>query len=156
MNLNLTLIGQSIAFLVFVWFCMKYVWPPITKALEERRSKIEEDLASADRARQEMERVNEESERILRESREEASRILEQTRSRADRMIEEARDDARAEGQRMIDQARSEIDMELQRAREDLRQQVAALAVTGAERILETEIDENRHREMLDKLAAEL
>ncbi|OHV08885.1 F0F1 ATP synthase subunit B [Kushneria phosphatilytica] len=156
MNLNLTLIGQSIAFLVFVWFCMKYVWPPITKALEERRNKIEEDLASADRARQEMERVNEESERILRESREEASRILEQTRSRADRMIEEARDDAKTEGQRMIDQAKSEIDMEIQRAREDLRQQVAALAVTGAERILETEIDENRHREMLDKLAAEL
>lgn len=156
MNINMTLIGQMIAFAIFVWFCMKYVWPPITQALTERQQRIQEGLEEADRARAELHKANEQAEETLRESREEAARILDNTRSRANQMIEEARTDARAEGERMIANARSEIDSEIQQAKSELRAQVAALAIQGAERILESSIDEKKHREMVDRLAEEL
>ena len=152
----MTLIGQMIAFAIFVWFCMKYVWPPITQALTERQQRIQEGLEEADRARAELHKANEQAEETLRESREEAARILDNTRSRANQMIEEARTDARAEGERMIANARSEIDSEIQQAKSELRAQVAALAIQGAERILESSIDEKKHREMVDRLAEEL
>lgn len=156
MNINMTLIGQMIAFAIFVWFCMKYVWPPITQALTERQQRIQEGLEEADRARAELHKANEQAEETLRESREEAARILDNTRVRANQMIEEARTDARAEGERMIANARSEIDSEIQQAKSELRAQVAALAIQGAERILESSIDEKKHREMVDRLAEEL
>ena len=156
MNINMTLIGQMIAFAIFVWFCMKYVWPPITQALTERQQRIQEGLEEADRARAELHKANEQAEETLRESREEAARILDKTRVRANQMIEEARNDARAEGERMIANARSEIDSEIQQAKGELRAQVAALAIQGAERILESSIDEKKHREMVDRLAEEL
>ncbi|WP_445620350.1 F0F1 ATP synthase subunit B [Kushneria sp. Sum13] len=156
MNINMTLIGQMIAFAIFVWFCMKYVWPPITQALTERQQRIQEGLEEADRARAELHKANEQAEETLRESREEAARMLDKTRSRANQMIEEARTDARAEGERMIANARSEIDSEIQQAKSELRAQVAALAIQGAERILESSIDEKKHREMVDRLAEEL
>ncbi|ARS52434.1 F0F1 ATP synthase subunit B [Kushneria konosiri] len=156
MNINMTLIGQMIAFAIFVWFCMKYVWPPITQALTERQQRIQEGLEEADRARAELHKANEQAEETLRESREEAARILDKTRVRANQMIEEARNDARAEGERMIANARSEIDSEIQQAKSELRAQVAALAIQGAERILESSIDEKKHREMVDRLAEEL
>lgn len=156
MNINMTLIGQMIAFAIFVWFCMKYVWPPITQALTERQQRIQEGLEEADRARAELHKANEQAEETLRESREEAARILDNTRARANQMIEEARTDARAEGERMIANARSEIDSEIQQAKSELRAQVAALAIQGAERILESSIDEKKHREMVDRLAEEL
>ncbi|MFC0337458.1 F-type H+-transporting ATPase subunit b [Kushneria avicenniae] len=156
MNINMTLIGQMIAFAIFVWFCMKYVWPPITQALNERQQRIQDGLEEADRARAELHKANEQAEETLRESREEAARILEKTRSRANQMIEEARNDARAEGERMIANARSEIDSEIQQAKGELRAQVATLAIQGAERILESSIDEKKHREMVDRLAEEL
>ncbi|WP_438765505.1 F0F1 ATP synthase subunit B [Kushneria sp. TE3] len=156
MNINLTLIGQMIAFAIFVWFCMKYVWPPITQALNERQQRIQDGLEEADRARAELHKANEQAEETLRESREEAARILDKTRARANQMIEEARNDARAEGERMIENARSEIDSEIQQAKGELRAQVATLAIQGAERILESSIDEKKHREMVDRLAEEL
>lgn len=156
MNINMTLIGQMIAFAIFVWFCMKYVWPPITQALNERQQRIQDGLEEADRARAELHKANEQAEETLRESREEAARILEKTRTRANQMIEEARNDARAEGERMIANARSEIDSEIQQAKGELRAQVATLAIQGAERILESSIDEKKHREMVDRLAEEL
>ncbi|WP_456268680.1 F0F1 ATP synthase subunit B [Kushneria sp. AK178] len=156
MNINLTLIGQMIAFAIFVWFCMKYVWPPITQALSERQQRIQDGLEEADRARAELHKANEQAEETLRESREEAARILEKTRARANQMIEEARNDARAEGERMIANARSEIDSEIEQAKGELRAQVATLAIQGAERILESSIDEKKHREMVDRLAEEL
>ncbi|GHC22464.1 ATP synthase subunit b [Kushneria pakistanensis] len=156
MNINMTLIGQMIAFAIFVWFCMKYVWPPITQALNERQQRIQDGLEEADRARAELHKANEQAEETLRESREEAARILDKTRARANQMIEEARNDARAEGERMIANARSEIDSEIQQAKGELRAQVAALAIQGAERILESSIDEKKHREMVDRLAEEL
>ncbi|MAM57241.1 F0F1 ATP synthase subunit B [Salinicola sp. LHM] len=156
MNLNLTLIGQAIAFAVFVWFCMKYVWPPVMQALQERQKKIADGLDAASRATRDLELAQEKAEETLRESKEQAQQILEQANKRANQIVEEARDNARAEGERIIAGARSEIDQEINRAKEELRAQVSLLAVAGAERILESSIDEAKHRELVDKLAAEL
>ncbi|OLO04214.1 MULTISPECIES: F0F1 ATP synthase subunit B [Salinicola] len=156
MNLNLTLIGQAIAFAVFVWFCMKYVWPPVMQALQERQKKIADGLDAASRATRDLELAQEKADETLRESKEQAQQILEQANKRANQIVEEARDNARAEGERLIAGARSEIDQEINRAKEELRAQVSLLAVAGAERILESSIDEAKHRELVDKLAAEL
>jgi|TARA_B100000678_G_scaffold240040_1_gene210629 F-type H+-transporting ATPase subunit b len=155
-NLNLTLIGQAIAFAVFVWFCMKYVWPPVMQALQERQKKIADGLDAASRATRDLELAQEKADETLRESKEQAQQILEQANKRANQIVEEARDNARAEGERIIAGARSEIDQEINRAKEELRAQVSLLAVAGAERILESSIDEAKHRELVDKLAAEL
>jgi len=155
-NLNLTLIGQAIAFAVFVWFCMKYVWPPVMQALQERQKKIADGLDAASRATRDLEVAQEKAEETLRESKEQAQQILEQANKRASQIVEEARETARAEGERIIEGARSEIDQEINRAKEELRAQVSLLAVAGAERILESSIDESKHRELVDKLAAEL
>nr|WP_281430380.1 F0F1 ATP synthase subunit B [Salinicola acroporae] len=154
--MNLTLIGQAIAFAVFVWFCMKYVWPPVMQALQERQKKIADGLDAASRATRDLELAQEKAEETLRESKEQAQQILEQANKRANQIVEEARDNARAEGERIIESARSEIDQEINRAKEELRAQVSLLAVAGAERILESSIDEAKHRELVDKLAAEL
>ncbi|MDV6318438.1 F0F1 ATP synthase subunit B [Chromohalobacter sp. HP20-39] len=156
MNLNLTLIGQAIAFAVFVWFCMKYVWPPVMQALQERQKKIADGLDAASRATRDLELAEEQAAEQLKESKEQAAQIIEQAHKRANQMIEEARDNARLEGERMIESARGEIEQETQRAKEELRAQVATLAIQGAERILDSSIDEARHRELVDKLAAEL
>ncbi|TVU71920.1 MULTISPECIES: F0F1 ATP synthase subunit B [Cobetia] len=156
MNLNLTLIGQAIAFAVFVFFCMKYVWPPVTQALAERQKKIADGLDAASRATRDLELAQEKASETLRESKDEAARIIEQTHKRSNQMIEEARENARAEGERMVAQARAEITQEINQAKDELRGQVASLAVIGAERILESSIDEAKHRELIDKLAAEL
>lgn len=156
MNLNLTLIGQAIAFAVFVWFCMKFVWPPVMQALQERQKKIADGLDAASRATRDLELAQEQAAEQLKESKEQAAEIIEQAHKRANQMIEEARDNARLEGERMIESARGEIEQETQRAKEELRTQVAALAIQGAERILDSSIDEAKHRELVDKLAAEL
>ncbi|AOL99995.1 F0F1 ATP synthase subunit B [Cobetia marina] len=156
MNLNLTLIGQAIAFAVFVFFCMKYVWPPVTQALAERQKKIADGLDAASRATRDLELAQEKASETLRESKEEAASIIEQAHKRSNQMIEEAREAARAEGERMVAQARAEITQEINQAKDELRGQVASLAVIGAERILESSIDEAKHRELIDKLAAEL
>ena len=156
MNLNLTLIGQAIAFAVFVWFCMKYVWPPVMQALQERQKKIADGLDAASRANRDLELAQEQANESLRESKEQAAEILEQAHKRSNQMIEEARDNARQEGERMIANARAEIEQEINRAKEELRAQVARLAIEGAERILESSIDEKKHRELVDKLATEL
>nr|WP_286009611.1 F0F1 ATP synthase subunit B [Salinicola sp. S1-1-2] len=154
--MNLTLIGQAIAFAVFVWFCMKYVWPPVMQALQERQKKIADGLDAASRATRDLELAQEKADETLKESKEQAQQILEQANKRASQIVEEARETARAEGERIIEGARSEIDQEINRAKEELRAQVSLLAVAGAERILESSIDEAKHRELVDKLAAEL
>ncbi|MBE0462269.1 MAG: F0F1 ATP synthase subunit B [Halomonadaceae bacterium] len=156
MNINMTLIGQTIAFAIFVWFCIKYVWPPISNALHERQKKIADGLDAASRATRDLELAQERAEQTLRESKEQASQILEQANKRSAQMIEEAREQARAEGERLMASARSEIELEVNRAKEELRAQVSHLAIVGAERVLEASVDEKAHRELLDKLAAEL
>ncbi|MFD2191814.1 F0F1 ATP synthase subunit B [Pistricoccus aurantiacus] len=156
MNLNLTLIGQAIAFAFFVWFCMKYIWPPVIQALQERQKKIADGLDAASRATRDLEKTQNQVDEQLRESKAQASEILEQAQKRSNQMIEEARDQARQEGERIIASAKSEIDQEVNRAKEELRSQVARLAVIGAERILESSIDEKQHAKLVDKLAKEL
>lgn len=156
MNINMTLIGQTIAFAVFVWFCITYVWPPITRALHERQKRIADGLDAASRASRDLEVAQEKAEQTLRDSKQQATEILEQAHKRATQMIEEARDQARLEGERIVVSARAEIDQEVNRVKEELRTQVASLALIGAERVLESSIDEKDHRKMLDKLAAEL
>lgn len=156
MNINMTLIGQTIAFAIFVWFCIKYVWPPISTALHERQKRIAEGLDAASRASRDLELAQEQASQTLRESKEQASQIIEQANKRSAQMVEEAREQARAEGERMIASARAEIDQEVQRAKDELRAQVSSLAVVGAERVLEASVDEKAHRKLLDKLAAEL
>nr|WP_255698658.1 MULTISPECIES: F0F1 ATP synthase subunit B [Halomonas] len=152
----MTLIGQTIAFAIFVWFCIKYVWPPISSALHERQKKIADGLDAASRASRDLELAQEQAAQTLRESKEQASQILEQAHKRSTQMIEEAREQARAEGERLVAGARAEIDQEINRAKEELRAQVATLAIVGAERVLEASVDEKAHRKLLDKLAAEL
>ncbi|WP_447530448.1 MULTISPECIES: F0F1 ATP synthase subunit B [unclassified Vreelandella] len=156
MNINMTLIGQTIAFAIFVWFCIKYVWPPISNALHERQKKIADGLDAASRATRDLELAQERSEQTLKESKEQASQIIEQANKRSAQMIEEAREEARAEGERIVASARSEIEQEVNRAKNELRAQVSHLAVIGAERILQESVDESAHRKLLDELAAEL
>lgn len=156
MNLNATIIGQSIAFAVFVWFCMKYVWPPITAILEERQKKIADGLEAADRAQRDLGLAQNKAADELREAKLQSAALIEQANKRASQIVEEAKDKAREEGQRLITGAKAEIDMELQRAKEALRSQVAAIAVSGAERILGTAIDQAANEELLKKLADEL
>ncbi len=156
MNLNATLIGQSITFLVFVWFCMKYIWPPLMRALEERRRKIADGLAAAERGRHEQELAAKRAAEVIHEAKQQAADIIARAERRAAEIVEEAKAEARAEGERILAAARGEIEQEIHRAREELRRQVAALAVAGAERILEREVDERAHAKLLDELVAGL
>ncbi len=152
----MTLIGQMIAFAIFVWFCIKYVWPPINNALHERQKKIADGLDAASRAARDLELAEQQAEETLRESKEQAAEILENAHKRSNQMIDEAREQARQEGERMIANAKTEIDQEVNRAKEELRGQVSRLAIVGAERILESSIDEKQHAKLVDKLAEEL
>lgn len=156
MNLNATLIGQSIAFMFFVWFCMKYVWPPLTQALSDRQKKIADGLAAADKAEKDLALANDKVAELLKEARTEARGIIEQANKRASQIIEEAKEDARAEGERLKAAAAAEIVQETNRAREVLRTRVASLAVAGAERILDKRLDEAANSKLVDDLAAEL
>ena len=156
MNINLTLIGQSIAFAVFVIFCMRYVWPPILKAMQERAEKIADGLAAADRANHDLELAQEKAVERLKEAKQEAAGIVDAANKRANQIIDEAKNQAREEGERLKEAAQAEIEQELNRAREQLRTQVANLALAGAEKVLAAEIDMQRHSELVDKLAAEL
>ncbi len=156
MNINLTLIGQMIAFVAFVLFCMKYVWPPIIAAMGERADKIADGLAAADRASHDLELAQEKAVERLKEAREEAAGIIDAANKRANQIVDEAKDTATVEAGRIKASAQAEIDQEVNRAREQLRGQVATLAVAGAEKILAAEIDRNAHAELVDKLAAQL
>lgn len=156
MNINLTIIGQAIAFAIFVIFCMKYVWPPITAALAERKKKIAEGLDAADRAERDLQLAKEKAAADMRQSKEEAAAIIEQANKRANQIIDEAKEQAREEAERVKASAQADIEQEANRAKEALRAQVAVLAVAGAEKILEASIDEQAHAQLVEKLAAEL
>jgi F-type H+-transporting ATPase subunit b len=156
MNLNATIIGQSIAFFVFVWFCMKYVWPPITAILEERQRKIADGLEAAERAQRDLNLAQDKVAEELRDAKRQGAELIELANKRANQIIDEAKEKAREEGQRLISGAKAEIDLELQRAKEALRAQVAAIAIAGVERILESSIDQAANEELVKKLATEL
>ena len=156
MNIGLTLIGQSITFVVFVWFCMKFIWPPLRDMMRERQEAIAAGLAAAEEADKKLAEAASGAEAELAKAKEEAAAIIEQARQRANQRVEDAKNDAREEGERMIEAARAEIEQESNRAKEALRGQVSALVISGAEQVLEGSVDASKHNELLDKLAAEL
>ena len=156
MNLNATLLGQSITFVIFVWFVMKYIWPMLGTAMRERQEAIAAGLRASEEAGQKLASAATNAEAELATAKAEASSIIEQARGRANQMVDEAKDEARQEGQRLLDAAKAEIDQEMNRAKEALRAEVAALVITGAQRVIEDNIDAAKHDAMLTKLAAEL
>lgn len=156
MNINLTLIGQMIAFICFVVFCMKYVWPPIIAAMAEREQKIADGLAAADRASHDLELAQQKAVERLKEAKEEASSIVDAANKRGNQLIEEAKNAAIVEADRVKAAAQAEIAQESNRAREQLRGQVAALSLAGAEKVLGAAIDQSAHADLVEKLASEL
>lgn len=156
MNINLTLIGQIIAFAVFVFFCMKFVWPPLINAMQERTKKIADGLDAANRAERDLKLAQEKAGSQLREAKVQAAQLIEQANKRASKIIDEAKETAIKEGERLMVAAQAEIDQEVNRAKETLRTQVSTLAVAGASKILETSIDLTKHEALLDQLAKEL
>jgi F-type H+-transporting ATPase subunit b len=156
LDINMTILGQTIAMIVFVWFCMKYIWPPMMMALDERRKTIADGLAAAEQGQQDLVDAQKKFEQTVREAREKAAEVLAQANSRSAEIVEEARVAAREEGEKLIVQAKAEIAIEAGRARDALRGEVAAIAVAGTRQLLEREIDASDHKALLDKLAAEL
>lgn len=156
MNINLTLIGQSITFIVFVWFCMKFVWPPVMAALNERKQKIADGLAAAEKGKHDEELAKERAAEVLKEAKAQAQEIINGAEKRASQIVEEAKDTARTEGERLLTAANAEIEQEVNRARENLRGEVVSLAVAGAGRVLKREIDEKANEDLLKDLVAQL
>jgi F-type H+-transporting ATPase subunit b len=155
-DINLTLIGQTIAMIVFVWFCMKFIWPPLLAAIEERQEKIAEGLAAAETGERKLDEARAEAEVIVSDARKQATSILDQAHSRANEIVAEGKADGSKERERQLAAAKAEIEQETNRAREELRGQVSAVALAGAEKILKREIDAETHDEILGKLAQEL
>ncbi|EKE75953.1 F0F1 ATP synthase subunit B [Gallaecimonas xiamenensis] len=156
MSINATLLGQAIAFIIFVLFCMKYVWPPLIRAIEERQKKIADGLASADRAAKDLELAQAKATDTIKAAKADAGALIEQANKRKAQIIEEAQAEALAEKAKILAAGQAEVEAERVRAKEDLRKQVAALAIAGAEKILERSIDEAAHRDILDKIVADL
>jgi F-type H+-transporting ATPase subunit b len=156
MNINLTLIAQMIAFGVFVAFCMKYVWPPIMKALEERASKIAEGLAAAERGQQEQELGRKRALEVMHKAKADAAEIVSQAQKRYNEILEQAKHDADAEAARRKTAADAELEQEANRAREELRERVSTLAVAAAEKILQKEIDANAHKALVESFAKQV
>jgi F-type H+-transporting ATPase subunit b len=155
-TINLTLVGQAIAMAVFVWFCMKYIWPVIMGAIDARQSEIARGLADAERGRSDLEKAKSEADKIIAAARDQARGIVDQAGTRATGIVEQAKVDGESERKRQLEAARTEIGVETNRAREELRGQVAKIAVAGAEKVLAREIDANAHRDLLSRLASEL
>ncbi len=153
---NLTLVIQGIAFFAVAWLVMKFGWPHIIGAIEERQQKIAEGLAAADRSQKDLAQAQDKVNEALKDARVKANEIIDQAHQRANQIIDTAKNDAIAEANRQKALAQSEIDAAANRAREDLRKQVSALAVTGAEKLLRREIDASAHKVLLDELAAEI
>jgi len=155
-GLNATLIGQIITFLVFVAFTKKFVWPPVLKAMDERRQKIADGLAAAERGQRELEQADVQAAEVLKEARKQAAGIVDQATKRGTEIVEEAKANARTEGERLVAAAQAEIEREQARAREALRAEVAGIAMAGAGKILKREINAAAHAELMDELTAQL
>ena len=156
MNINATLLGELIAFIFFVWFCMKFVWPPIMAAIEERQQKIADGLAASERGAQDLELAQKKATDQLKEAKAQAAEIIEQAKKRGSQIVDEETQRGHSEREKIIAQGYSEVEAERNRAKEELRKQVAALAIAGAEKILEREIDAAAQSDIVEKLVAEL
>lgn len=156
MDINATIIGQFITFSILVWFTMRYVWPPIVKVMHDREKKIASGLEAAERSKRELEMAEHKSFSIIREAKQQAMQIIEQANLHSSQLVEEAKTQAKQEGQRIVEMAQGEIDREVTRAKEALKSEVAKLAVLGAEKIIQRNIDPATHQDLLNKLAAEI
>jgi len=153
-NINLTLVLQSIAMMIFVWFCMKFIWPPLTKALEERRDKIAEGLAASDKAEQALQRAQSESEQIIKEARQQAAGILDQAGQRGNQIIEQAKQEAISERERQVRATEAEIIQAQNQARTALQKEAVELSVAGASKVLGREVKAADHEHLLQELIA--
>lgn len=156
MNINATLLGQMITFAIFVWFTMKYVWPPVMTAMQERQKRISDGLAASDRGARALAEARDESEKLLKEAREQAQEILSAANRQATDAVESAKSQAREEGERIVTSAKAEIEQEVNRARETLKREVGALAVAGATQIIGREVNDTAHGDIIDQLAARI
>ena len=156
MNINATLIAQTIMFILFVWFCMKFVWPPIMQALSDRKKQIADGLAAGERGKQELEQASNVANDEMLTAKQKAAEIITQAEKRSSQVVEEAKGLAKEEGDRIVSMAKAEVEQEVVRAREMLRQNVADLAVAGAAKILDREVDAKAHAELLKNIKAEL
>ena len=156
MNLAVTLVIQGFVFFLVAWAVMKFFWPTIMTAIEDRQKKITEGLAAANRGQKALDEAHLHATEILREAREKGAHMVEQASKRSSEMVEEAKGTAVTEAQRLIAHAHEEIALESTQAREGLRHEVGKLAIAGASRLLQREIDARTHAELLDKLSAEI
>ena len=156
MSINLTLIAQALAFALFIWFCVKFIWPPLTRAIEQRQKTIADGLAAGERGRQELEAAGKRANEELTKARDRVGEIIASAEKRDSQMLEDAKGEARAEADRIIAGAKAEIEQQVARAKESLREQLAVLAVAGAEKILRREVDAKAHAEMLNQLKREI
>jgi F-type H+-transporting ATPase subunit b len=156
MDINATLIGQAVGFLILVWFTWKFIWPPLLGAIEERQKKIADGLAAADRGQKDLDEAKTKANEIVREARDKAVQVVDQAHKRSGELIDEAKHTAVAEGERLVSAARAEVASEAGRARDGLRRDVATLALAGAERLLGREVDARVHADLLEQLAAEI
>jgi F-type H+-transporting ATPase subunit b len=156
MNLNATLLGQMVTFLLFIWITMKFIWPPVIRALQDRQKRIAEGLDAAERGQHSLELSKHEAVKILHDAKIEASNVIDQTNLRASKIIEEAKTQGRQESHRLVLQGQAEIDQNVEQAKVDLRQYVAELAVAGASQIMSTEIDQTKHENMLNALIKQI
>jgi F-type H+-transporting ATPase subunit b len=155
-SINATLIGQMITFALLVWFTMKYIWPPLFESLEERRTKIAEGLAAAEKGHEQIRLAEKKAKNVLKEAKEQSSEIVGLAERRANEIIEEARDAAKKEGERLALAARAQIEQEVQQAKDGLRQEVANLALIAAEQILGAEIDPAKHQDIISNVSNQL
>ncbi|TRW94417.1 F0F1 ATP synthase subunit B [Candidatus Methylobacter oryzae] len=156
MSINATLIGQMITFALLVWFTMKYIWPPLFDSLEERKKKIADGLAAAEKGQESMQLAEKKAKGVLKEAKEQSSEIVNLAQKRANELVEASKDTAKKEGERLIQVAKAQIEQERQQAKETLRKEVSALALQAAEQILSAEIDKTKHQDLLSKISNQL
>ncbi len=156
MNFNATLIGQMITFAIFVWFCLKYIWPPLMHALEERKARIADGLAAAERGQKDLELARSKVSDNLKEAKQQAQEIINQAHRRANEMVDEAKETAREEAEKIKAGATADIEQQINSAREQLRAEVATIALAGAEKILKREVNAEAHGQVLDDMMAQI
>jgi F-type H+-transporting ATPase subunit b len=155
-SINATLIGQMITFALLVWFTMTYIWPPLFNSLEERKKKIADGLAAAEKGREDMDLAQKKAKGVLKDAKDQSSEIVSLAQKRANELMEESKDNAKKEGDRLILAAKAQIEQEIQQTKENLRREVAALAVSAAEQILSAEIDKDKHQDLVSKISNKL
>ncbi len=156
MNLTLTIVAQAVAFALFIWFTVKFIWPPLLRAIETRQKQIADGLAEAERGRSSLAEAQKQTDVLLREARGRAQEIVAAAEKLASQRVEESKTQAKTEADRIVVQGHAQIEQEVQSAKQQLREQVAVLAVAGAEKILRREVDAKAHADMLNQLKAQL